>query len=142
MKKEEMKKEVKMEKAPSGMMSKARRYLMQDVGILCILFGVPVSTVGVYGAVGGTGITLIVNVDQVVGIVFSIVGIAALAGGIVLCYVAFKLRRLNAVCLILGSCGLIIPSMIIGMGYFTAAGIVAIALGFPWLATLFLWLES
>jgi hypothetical protein len=32
--------------------------------------------------------------------------------------------------------------MIIGMGYYTVAGIVAIGIGYPWLATLFLWLKG
>ena len=82
------------------------------------------------------------GLDQVLGLVFSIVGVAVLAGGIALCYVGFKLRRLNVVSIILGSCGLVIPHMLIGLGYYTVAGIVAIGIGYPWLATLFLWLKG
>lgn len=111
-----------------------------------MLFGLLLSAVGVHPAAGGTSIVIdlpplpfIVEVDQVLGLVFSIVGIASLVGGIALCYVGFKLQRLNVACVILGSCGLIIPSMILGMGYNLAAGIAAIIVGYPWLATLFLW---
>jgi len=146
MKKEEIREEVKMKKASSEMMPKARGYLIQSGALLGILFGVFLSTVGVYEAVGGTG-TIVMplfefEVDQVAGLVFTIVGVAALAGGIALCYIGFKLQRLNFVCIILGSCGLIIPSMIFGIGYTLAAGIVAIVLGYAWLATFFLWLTG
>lgn len=146
MEKEEMKKEVKVKKAPSEIMSTTRAYLIQGGGILGVLLGVFLSTVSVYKAVGGTAVMVSpiidLGLDQVLGLVFSIVGIAVLAGGIALCYFGFKLRRLNVVSIILGSCGLIIPHMLIGMGYEMAAGIVAIGIGFPWLATLFLWLKG
>jgi hypothetical protein len=146
MEKEEMKKEVKVKEIPSGIMSTARVYLIQGGGILGIVLGVFLSTVAVYKAVGGTAVMVSplfdLGLDQVLGLVFSIVGIAALVGGIVLCYVGFKLRRLNVVSVILGSCGLIIPHMLIGMGYNLAAGIAAIGIGYPWLATLFLWLKG
>ena len=146
MKKEEMKKEGKVKQVPSEIMSTARVYLIQGGGILGVLLGVFLSTVAVYKAVGGTAVMVSPIIDlglnQVTGLVFSIVGIAVLAGGIALCYAGFKLRRLNVVSIILGSCGLIIPHMIIGMGYEMAAGIVAIGIGFPWLATLFLWLKG
>jgi hypothetical protein len=146
MKKEEMKKEVKVKKIPSGIMSTAHVYLIQGGGILGIVLGVFLSTVAVYKAVGGTAVMVSplfdLGLDQVLGLVFSIGGIAALVGGIALCYVGFKLRRLNVVSIILGSCGLIIPHMIIGMGYNLAAGIAAIGIGYPWLATLFLWLKG
>jgi hypothetical protein len=126
-----------------------RERLVQSAGILVVLFGLFLGTVGVNKAVGGTT-TIIINlnplfiveVDQVLGLVFSIVGIVALIGGIALCYVGFKLQRLNVVCIILGSCGLIIPNMILGLGYNLAAGIAAIIIGYPWLATLFLWLTG
>jgi len=148
MKNEEIKKEVKMKKAPSEMMLTSRGYLVQSGGILGTLFGVFLSTVGVYEAVGGTSLTInllslfAVTVDQVLGLVFLIVGIAALVGGIVLSYFGFKLQRLNVACIILGSCSLIIPSLILRMGYNLAAGIVAVVLGYLWLATLFLWLKG
>lgn len=146
MKKEEMKKEVKVKKVLSGIMSTARVYLIQGGGILGIVLGVFLSTVAVYKAVGGTAVMLSpvfdLGLDQVLGLVFSIVGIAALVGGIALCYVGFKLQRLNVVSIILGSCGLIIPHMILGMGYNLVAGIAAIGIGYPWLATLFLWLKG
>lgn len=121
--------------------------LVQSGGILAIIFGLVLGTVGVNKAVGGTATIIIdllplfiVEVDQVLGLVFSVVGMVALVGGIALCHVGFKLQRLYVVCLILGSCGLIIPNMILGLGYDMAAGIAAIIIGFPWLATLFLWL--
>jgi hypothetical protein len=146
MKKEEMEKEVRAKKVPSGIMSTARVYLIQGGGILGIALGVFLSTVAVYKAVGGTAAMVPpffdLGFDQVLGLVFSIVGIATLVGGIALCYVGFKLQRLNVVSIILGSCGLIIPHMIIGMGYHMAAGIAAICIGYPWLATLFLWLKG
>ncbi|HVO36974.1 MAG TPA: hypothetical protein VMT01_02255, partial [Candidatus Acidoferrum sp.] len=108
MKKEEMKKEMKVKKVPSEMMQTARGYLIQAGGILGILLGAFLSTVGAYEAAGGTSITinllslLNVKIDQASGLVFSIVGIAALAGGLALCYVGFKPRRLNVACIILG----------------------------------------
>jgi len=148
MRNEEMKKEVKVKKAPSGVMSIARVYLKKTGGILGMLLGLLLSTVGA-GAVGGTSFVIAsqdppftVEVYQVEGLVFLIVGLVALVGGIALCYVGFKLKRLNVACLILGSCGLIIPQIILGMGYDMAAGIVAIGIGYPWLATLFLWLKG
>jgi hypothetical protein len=134
-----------MKKALSEKMLSARTPLIQGGGVLAMLLGLFLSTVGVHPATGGTSIEInlwplsVVEVDQVVGLVFSIVGIASLLGGIALCYVGFKLQRLNAACIILGSCGLIIPSMILGMGYNLAAGITAVIIGYPWLATLFLW---
>lgn len=146
MKKEEMKKEVKVKKIPSGIVSTGHVYLIQGGGILGIVLGVFLSTVAVYKAVGGTAVMVSplfdLGLDQVLGLVFSIVGIVALVGGIALCYVGFKLRRLNVVSIILGSCGLIIPHMVIGMGYNLVAGIAAIGIGYPWLATLFLWLKG
>jgi hypothetical protein len=123
--------------------------LIQWGGVLIMLFGLLLTAVGAYPAAGGTSIVtdlsplpFIVEVDQVLGLVFSIVGIASLVGGIALCYVGFKLQQLNVACIILGSCGLIIPSMTLGMGYNLAAGIAAIIVGYPWLATLFLWLTG
>jgi hypothetical protein len=140
------KEEVKMKKASSEMMLTARGYLIPSGGILGMLFGLFLSTVGVFKAVGGTGTIILpffeFEVDQVAGLVFTTVGVAALAVGLALCYVSFELQRLNVACIILGSCGLIIPSMILGMGYNMAAGIAAIIIGFPWLASLFLWLRG
>jgi hypothetical protein len=138
--------EVRMKKASSEIMLTAHKYLILSGGVLGILFGVFLSTLGVYKAVGGTG-TIIMplfgfEVDQVAGLVSTIVGVAALAGGIALCHVGFRLQRLNFSCIILGSCGLIIPSTLLGIGYDLAAGIVAIVLGYTWLATLFLWLAG
>jgi len=142
---EETEKEVNM-KSSSEILPAAREYLIQYGGILAICIGVFLSTVGVYKAVGGAGTVVIpilgFEVDQVAGLVFTIVGVVALAGGLVLCYASFKLQRLNVVCVILGSCSLIIPSMLVGMGQFLAAGIVANVLGYPWLATLFIWLKG
>ena len=142
---EETGKEVKIESS-SEVTSARREYLIQYGGILCIAIGVFLSTVGVYKAVGGTG-TLIMpilgfEIDQVLGLVFTIVGVVALAGGILLCYAGFNLERLKVACVILGSSCLIIPSMLVGIGYFSAAAIVAIVLGYAWLATLFLWLKD
>jgi hypothetical protein len=138
-----------MKNTLSEIMLSARVRLIQWGGVLMMLFGLSLSAVGVHPAAGGTSIVIdllwelfIVEVDQVLGLVFSIVGIASLVGGIALCYVGFKLQRLNVACIILGSCGLIIPSMILGMGYNLAAGIAAIIIGYPWLATLFLWLTG
>jgi hypothetical protein len=134
-----------MKKALSEIMLSARVPLIQGGGVLAMLLGLFLSTVGVHPAAGGTNIEInlsplpIVEVDQVLGLVFSIVGIASLIGGFALCYVGFRLQRLNVACMILGSFGMIIPSMILGMGHNLAAGIVAIIIGFPWLATLFLW---
>jgi hypothetical protein len=124
--------------------------LIQLGGILSMLFGMLFSTLGVYKAVGGTGIiTLIVDVlgivfviDQGVGLVFSIVGITALIGGIALCYLGFKLRLLNVASIILGPSALIVPSMILGMGYNLVAGIAANVIGYPWLATILFWLNT
>lgn len=133
-----------MKKALSEIMLSAHVRLIQWGGVLAMLLGLFLSTVGVREAAGGTSILIdwlppfVVEVDQVLGLVFSIVGIASLVGGIALCYVGFKLQRLNVACIVLGSCGLIIPSMILGMGYNLAAGIAAIIIGYPWLATLFL----
>jgi hypothetical protein len=145
----EMKKGTKMKKARSEMMATARVYLIQAGGILGILFGVFLGTIGVNKAAGGTStITIdwrplfIVVVDRAVGLVFSIVGILALVGGIALSYVGFRLKRVNIACIILGSAGLIIPNMILGFGYNLVAGIIAIVIGFPWLVTLFLWLSG
>jgi hypothetical protein len=149
MKKERIKKEAKRKGARSEIRLKARTYLIQAGGILAILLGVILGTLGVNKAVGGkTPLTIdlrplfIINVDQVSGLIFSIVGIAALAAGIYLSYFGFRLRRLNIACIILGSAGLIIPNMILGMGYNLVAGIVAIIIGYPWLVTLFLWLSG
>jgi len=76
-----MRKEVKMKKAPFGI---TRVRLVQAVGILVILFGLLLGTVGVNKAAGGTTTIiidlrplLIVEVDQVLGLVFSMVGIVA-----------------------------------------------------------------
>ena len=114
-----------------------------------MLLGLLLAAVGAHPTAGGPSMVadlaplpFIVEVDQVSGLVFSIVGIAFLVGGIALCYVGFKLQRLNVACMILGSCGLIIPSMILGMGNNLAAGITATIIGYPWLATLFLWLTG
>jgi len=132
-------------------MLSARVPLIQGGGVLIMLLGLLLAAVGAHPAAGGTSIVIAfplapelfaVEVDQVLGLVFSIVGIAFLVGGIALCYVGFKLQRLNVACIILGSCGLIIPSMTLGMGYNLAAGIAAIIIGYPWLAALFLWLTG
>jgi len=147
--KEETGEELKRKKTRTGTMVTARAYLIQAGGILGILVGLFLGTIGINKAAGGTStITIdwrplfIVSVDRLVGLVFSIVGILALAGGIALSYVGFRLHRINVACIILGSCGLIIPNMILGMGYNLVAGIVAIIIGFPWLVTLFLWLSG
>ena len=140
-----------MKKTLSEIMLSARVRLIQWGGVLMMFFGLFLSAVGAHPAAGGTSIVIglpvapelfVVEVDQVLGLVFSIVGIASLVGGIALCYVGFKLQPLNIACMILGSCGLIIPSMILGMSYNLAAGIAAIIIGYPWLATLFLWLTG
>jgi hypothetical protein len=138
-----------MKKTLSEIVLSARVPLIQWGGGLIMFFGLLLSAVGAHPAVGGASIVIdlsplpfIVEVDQVLGLVFSIVGIASLVGGIALCYVGFKLQRLNVACIVLGSCGLIIPSMTLGMGYNLAAGIAAIIIGYPWLATLFLWLTG
>lgn len=137
-----------MKKALSEITLSARVRLIQWGGVLVMLLGLFLSAVGVNPAAGGTSIVIglplapelfVVEVDQVLGLVFSIVGIAFLVGGIALCYVGFKLQRLNVACTILGSCCLIVTNMILGMGYNLAAGIAAIIIGYPWLATLFLW---
>ena len=114
-----------------------------------MLLGLLLTAVGAHPAAAGTSIVIdvpplpfVVEVDQVLGLVLSLVGIAFLVGGIALCYVGFKLQRLNVACIILGSCGLIIPSMTLGMGYNLVAGIAAIIIGYPWLATLLLWLTG
>jgi hypothetical protein len=149
MSKEEMKKKVKMKKARSDILLRARVYLIQAGGILGILLGLPLSTVGAGEVVRGAGMMVfdfsplfVLNVGHVVGEVFLIVGMVVLVGGIALCYVGFELQRLGITCMILGSGGLIIPSMILGMGYNLAAGIVAIVVGFSWLFILLLWLKG
>jgi hypothetical protein len=112
-------------------------------GSLGILFGLPLSIVAVNKAVGATATlrvilgSLSIEVDQALGVVLSIVGILALASGIALCYVGFKLKRLDVACMILGSCSVVIPSMIHGLGYGLVAGIVAAVISYP---TLFFWL--
>jgi len=137
-----------MKKSLSEIMLSARVRLIQWGGVLIMFLGLFLSAVGAHPAAGGASIVIdllppfVVEVDQVLGLVFSIVGIAFLVGGIALCYVGFKLQRLNVACMILGSCGLIIPSMILGMGNNLAAGITATIIGYPWLATLFLWLTG
>ncbi len=111
-----------------------------------MLLGLFLSTVGAHEAAKETIMVvdlpplLTVEVDQVLGLVFSMVGIASLIGGIALCYVGFRLQRISVACIVLGSCGLAAPSMILGMGYSLTAGIAAIVIGYPWLATLLLWL--
>ena len=118
-----------MKKALSEIMLSARVRLIQGGGVLAMLLGLFLSTVGVHEAAGGTSIVIdwlppfVVEVDQVLGLVFSIVGIASLVCGIALCYVGFKLQRLNVACMILGSCGLVIPSMIVGIFLYVDGGL-------------------
>jgi hypothetical protein len=138
-----------MKKTLPEIVLSVRMPLIQWGGVLILLLGLLLTAVGAYPTAGGTSIVtdlsplpFIVEVDQVLGLVISIVGIASLVGGIALCYVGFKLQRLNVACMVLGSCGLIIPSVTLGMGYNLAAGIAAIIIGYPWLATLFLWLTG
>ena len=149
MSKEEMKKKVKMKKARTDIMLRARLFLIQAGGILGIFFGLPLSTVGAGEVVRGAGVMVfdfsplfVLNVDHVLGEVFLIVGMVVLVGGIALCIVSFEFQRLGITCMVLGSGGLIIPSMILGMGYNLAAGIVAIVIGFSWLFILLLWLKG
>jgi hypothetical protein len=127
--------------------------LMKTVVIVVILLGIVLSVAGAYGLAGGT-VTAFVIGDRVVsaqegGIIFSVVGIIVLLGGIAMFYIGFKPSRLNILSTVLGLCSFIIPAMFFGMGRYLGAirdfnlagGIAALVLGYSFLATLFIWLR-
>jgi hypothetical protein len=127
--------------------------LMKTVVIVVILLGIVLSVAGAYGLAGGT-VTAFVIGDRVVsaqegGIIFSVVGIIVLLGGIAMFYIGFKPSRLNILSTVLGLCSFIIPAMLFGMGRYLgstrnfnlAGGIAALVFGYSCLATLFIWLR-
>ena len=121
-------------------------------GLLGIVFGTVLSTVGVYICAGGV-FSLIFTVDVlgniwtamieqgVSALVSLIIGIAVLAVGITLSYFACGRQQLNTTIGILGPCALIIPSMILGLGQSLIAGILGIILGWSWVYAVFVWLR-
>jgi hypothetical protein len=117
---------------------------MQIVGFLGIVFGTFFSTVGVYICAGGAfslNIWIAVIEQGVSALVFLIIGLAVLAVGIILSYFACGRQQLNTAVGILGSCALIIPSMILGLGQSLIAGIVALVLGWATVYATFIWLK-
>jgi len=127
--------------------------LMKMIGIVAILLGTVLSVAGAYGLAGGTVIEFIIS-ERVVtaqegGIIFSVVGIIVLLGGIAMFYIGFKPSRLNILSTVLGLCSFIIPVMFFGMGRYLGAtrnfnlagGIAALVLGYSFLATMFIWLR-
>lgn len=128
--------------------------LMKTVGIVALLLGTVLSVAGAYGLAGGTVITFIIGERAVSaqegGILFSVVGIIVLLGGIAMFYIGFKPSRLNILSTVLGLCSFIIPVMFFGIGRYLravrnfnlAGGIVALVLGYSFLATMFIWLRK
>jgi len=120
--------------------------LMKLGGIVAILLGTVFTTAGAYGLARGTGITFAINEivvsAQEGGIIFSIVGIIALLGGIAITYIGVKISRLILLSIVLGLCSLIIPTILFRMGHNLVAGILALVLSYSWVATVFLWLSK
>jgi hypothetical protein len=129
------------------------RALKKSVGFVAIFLGTILSLAGAYGLAGGTVIKFTIG-DKVVsaqesGIIFSVVGIIVLLGGIVIAYIGLKSSRLITISSILGLCSLIIPAMLFGINYNLperatynlAIGIIAIVLGYSFLATILIWLK-
>lgn len=127
--------------------------LMKTVVIATILLGIVLSVAGAYGLAGGT-VTAFNIGDRVIsaqegGIIFSVVGIIVLLGGITMFYIGFKPSRLNILSTVLGVCSFIIPAMLFSMGRYLgstrnfnlAGGIATLVLGYSFLATLFIWLS-
>ena len=111
---------------------------------MAVLLGIFFAVQGTYGLARGTGITIKIG-EMVVGaqeggIIFSVVGIILLLGGIALTYVTLKLSRLFILSFVLGMCSLLIPVILFGLGHSLVAAIVTIVFGYPFLATLFWWL--
>ena len=118
--------------------------LMKLGGVAAILFGVVFTLAGAYGLAGGTVTLFGVEVvsAQEGGLIFSIVGIILLLGGIAMTYVGFKPSRLNILSMVLGLCSLVIPVTLFAMGHNLVGGIVALVFGYLFLATVFKWLLS
>jgi hypothetical protein len=119
------------------------RTLMR-LGIVAIPLGVVLTALGMYGLVGGTGITFVIN-ERVIsaqegGPIFSIVGIMLLIGGIATIYVGFKISLLTFISIVLGSCSLIVPAIFFGMRNNLVGGLTMIVSGYAFLATIFMWL--
>ena len=113
-------------------------------GVAAILFGVVFALAGAYGLTGGTVTLFGVEVvsAQEGGLIFSIVGIILLLGGIAMTYVGFKPSRLNILSMALGLCSLVIPVTLFAVGHNLVGGIVALVFGYLFLATIFKWLLS
>jgi len=118
--------------------------LMKLGGVAAILFGVVFALAGAYGLAGGTVTLFGVEVvsAQEGGLIFSIVGIILLLGGIAMTYVGFKPSRLNILSMALGLCSLVIPVTLFAVGHNLVGGIVALVFGYLFLATIFKWLLS
>lgn len=120
--------------------------LMKLGGIVAIPFGTVFVAAGAYGLAGGTGIRFTIN-ERIVspqegGQIFSIVGIIMLLGGIILAHISFKFSRVTILSLVLGTCSLIIPAPLLGMGYSLVASIVALVFGCSFLAMMSYWLSK
>lgn len=113
-------------------------------GVAAILFGVFFTLAGAYGLAGGTVTLFSVEVvsAQEGGQIFSIGGIIVLLGGITMTYVGFKPSRLNILSMVLGLCSLVIPVTLFAVGHNLVGGIVALAFGYLFLATVVKWLLS
>jgi len=109
-------------------------------GIAALLLGTVFTLVGAYGLAGGKGITFMSA--EGAGLIFSIVGIIVLIGGIAMTHIGFKPSRPNFLFMVLGLCFLIVPLLLGGMGYTLVAAIVAIVFGYSFAAMLFYWLIS
>jgi len=112
---------------------------MKLVGIVAILVGIVFTLAGAYGLAGGTGITFTIN-ERVVsaqegGLVFSIVGVIVLLGGIAMSYIGFKFSWPTIFSIVIGLCSLIILAILFGMGYNLVAGIVALVFSCLFVAT-------
>lgn len=129
------------------------RALKETVGFVAIFLGTVLSVAGAYELAGGTVIKLTIG-DRVVsaqegGIIFSVVGIIVLLGGIVIAYIGLKSSRLFTISSILGLCSLIISAMLFGITYNLperatynlAIGIITIVLGYSFVATILIWLK-
>lgn len=111
-------------------------------GSVAILFGIVFTSAGAYGLAGGTGIRFTIN-ERVVsaqegGMIFSIVGITVLFGGIAITYFALRFPQLTILSIVLGLCSLVIPAIFLGTGINLVAGIVLV-FSYSFVATVFLW---
>ena len=111
-------------------------------GIVAILFGIVFTLAGAYGLAGGTGITFTIN-QRVIGaqeggLIFSIVGIIVLLGGIAIAYFGLKFSRLTILSIVLGLCSLVIPTILLEIGINLVAGVVLV-FSYSFVTTVFLW---